>query len=512
MQALIQNLIKQISQLSFTIKCYLFMGIFWLFLGFLLSVWSTSMTFLPAFIPGVLDYGHLKPASSFILIFGAFLSFILGLAYSIMEDQAEDIANNKGVAFVAFISFKIHGLALLLGIISIFLGLNKGREYGETFWIVDNLLLLSFIIIPVLIFLSSRSSSSIKKNLSTPLIFLLLAFVGALLSYILGNFNLPSGLMTSVPLFTGLGDAAIQELYTSGFLYYLIITGLFALLYYYLPFYYKTKLYSTSIPVFVAIAFLFLIPLSAMVGLVYTPIPSWLQSIGIFSCMALNIAVIAGALNASYSVSRSSKKNIRSDALGVMIRTGILFLIITALARILLAPRVMQEFFVYSSFDPNDLLFNINSYAILIILPLSILALQKVTGKAYNKQVLNYLALFLILGVSLFYVSNLTVAVIEYFKISAISPDGKELIVKNWEESFLSGTLFIQMKDAPIWIKYLLSFRGLSLIGEILIAFGIILISGYVLLVNIVFRKIKDYLLPNLEYIEESGVSVSKES
>ena len=314
LKSFIKSLIQKVSQLEFTIKSYLLMGIFWSMLAFLLSIGSESMLFLSPLWAGVLDYGHLKPVSSLIFLFGAFLSFVMGLGYYILQKQIEVKAP---MALLAFICFKLHHLGLVLGIAGVLGGFNKGRVLGEMPWLADDIFIAAFLGFPILVIIAFAG----KKLKESSLLLLLLSLLGGLFYYVLGNFNFPTGLFTSSPLFAGVQDMALQEIYLSGLLYFVILAGLFGVLYYYVPLYYRSELYSSSIPVFVSLALLLLVPLGSMSGLVYTPTPSYLQSIGIFSSMALNFAMMAGGLNAKYSITRSGK-SYRSDALGIMLRTG----------------------------------------------------------------------------------------------------------------------------------------------------------------------------------------------
>lgn len=488
----IKGRIRRLFRIEFTVKLYLLGGIFWSVLGFLLSLGSELMLFSPPLIAGFLDYGHLKPLSSLVLLFGAFLSFLTGLAYSILRKQIEIKAP---AALLAFICFKLHHLGLALGIVGIFLGLNKGRILGEMPWIADNIFALSLLGFPVILGFGFAG-----KRLKDPsLLLIFLSLIGALFYYALGNFNLPTGLFTSTSLFAGIQDMALQEIYLGGLLYFVILSGLFGLLYYYVPLYYRSELYSSSIAVFVSMVLLFLTPLASMAGLVHSFAPSWLQSLGIFSSMALNFAMMSGGLNAKYSITRSSK-SYRSDSLGLMLRAGIFFLVLTALARALLAPRFMQAYFAYGSFAVGDPIFNVKTYALLLVFPMGLLALQNITGEAYSKRLLNWLAFFWIFGAFLFYIGNLGADLAQYSKASALDPEGQDLLVQNWRDVFFSAKLFTG--DA-LWAQYLFSFRGLALSGSFLITLGLLCTALYVFICIFVDRSQAVYEMPDLEFREK---------
>ena len=497
-KTLIRNLIRQVSQLEFTIQAYLLLGIFWSMLGYLLLIASEAMLFLGPFQPGVLDYGHLKPLSSLILIFGAFLSFVLGLGYYILQERLGPKSGVKvPMALAAFVCFKLHHFALLLGTVSVLIGFNKGRMLGEMPWFADDIFVPAFLCFPILVMIGFAGQKLKDISLS----FLFLSLLGALFYYVLGNFSFPTGFFTSSPLFTGVQDMALQELYLSGLLYFVILAGLFGVLYYYVPLYYRTELYSSSIPVFVSLALLLLVPLGAMSGLVHTFAPSYLQSLGIFCSMALNFAMVAGGLNVKYSITRSSTgKKYRSDAVGLMLRMGIFFLLFTALARALFALPFMQAWSAYGTFALRDPIFNISSYGLLLLFPLALLVLQKITARTYAKGLLGWLAFFWIIGTFLFYMGSLGAGLAEHFKASALDPEGQELLVQNWSDVFFSAKLFVG--DA-LWAQYLLSFRGLALSGNFLITLGLLFTGLYVFACSLRGRLQSTgtpYEMPDLEF------------
>ena len=500
----IKNLIRKPAKFSFIIRLYLLLGIFWSVVASLLILASEGLLFLPSPWPGFIDYGHLKPVSSLILLFGAFLSFLLGLGYSILEKDLDKLGSKLKLpmALLALFCLKLHQLGLLLGIISIFLGFNKGRMLGEMPWLVDSIFIFSLLCLPLLLVIGFLKQGLRLRE--SPHLLLFLSFACASFYYLLGNFGFPTGPFSSTPLVTGIQDMTLEALYLSGLLYFLIVAGLLGLLYYYVPFYYKTTLYSSSIPSFLSLSFLFLVPLGGLIGLLHTAAPVYLQSLGIFCTMALNFAVIAGGLNAKYSITRSDKKY-RSDALGLMLRAGIFFFLLTALARVLLAPSFMQAWLIseHGTFAPRDPIFNIQAYGLLLLFPLAIIVLQKSAGRAYPKKLLAYLAFFWILGAFLFYTGAVGASLSEHAKASALDLEGEELLAQNWSELFFSGGLYVG--DA-LWAQYLFSFRGLSFIGSFLISLGLFSTALYTLFHSL-RAKLQDseasYELPDMEFKEK---------
>ncbi len=494
------RLFQSVMGMNFTVQIYLYLGIFWTLVSLFFLLLAESFLFLPAFVPGILDYGHLKPVSSLTLLFGSFLSFVLGIAYYILDCEKKV---GKGCAGFAFVCMKLHHLAVLAGVAFVFMGASKGREFGEMPWLLDNLMMPAFLAFPIICIVTCKGGFG---QVSSSLLLLLFGMSSGAVSYFLGNFNLPSGLLTSSPLFTGIEDAVVQELYRNGLLYFVILTSLFALLFYFIPLYYKVDLYSHSTALFVCLAFLFLVPLSVGSSLFHTAYPSLLQSLGIFLTIAVNFAVLAGGFVAKYTITRSSK-SYRSDAIGVLLRSGLFFLLLMALGRMMLALPTIQAWLKYTSFTPFDPITNLQSYGLLIAFPLALVVLQNLRAKTYSIAIMNWLAFFWIMGVILLFIGNFVGGILEAVTSSAINVETKGLVHKEWEAIFFSGSFLDEWKKSfSIPSRYLIGLRGLSFIAHLFFLLGILLFSFsrvYAFLCQgRVFEKV-GYSIPDIEYKEE---------
>ncbi len=484
--------------LKSTIRIYIYLAFFWFLLGCLLTIWQETLLFSPDSHLG-LTYARLYPLSSFILLFGAFASFIFALTYYVLDKK---LTIDRSMALLAFVGMKLHQSALFLGASLLLLGYNKGRILGELPWFLDPLLFLAFAIIPLILLLSMRRSP--KKQGEAPLLLdpvlglLLIAGMGSAWSWLLGNFQLPFDFLHSVPLLSGLEDRAVEALYHSGLFSFLITAFLLALLYYFVPFYYQTKLYSSSIHHFVIASLLALTPLAAASKLLYTAAPDWLESMGIFCSIALAFAVMAGLLNAMYTISRS-EKSYHSDALGIMLRAGLFFFLLHTLLKVFWAPRFMQSWSAYTTFMPDDAFFAIHFYALMLGAVMGLIALQKITSKALSPAALGFLAVCWITGIILLYLGKLTSSIAQYNVISALDSEGG-LVYPDWEKVFFAGNLYpSSLQDAGLSItgRYLLSSSGMSYAAYILITLGLFALCLHMLFVSL-FAKQGSYQEPDL--------------
>ena len=488
-------------------KGYLYSAAFWLFVGLVLSFGTELLLFFKAPVPGLLDYGHLKPLVWLCLGFGCFYSFTWGLSYDILFRKSK---GEQGHPFfipaIALICLKLKDIAILLASVAILLGFNKGRDFGEMPWLMDQIFFLSLWGLPIVILLlfSLKSLRWDNSNPDFTIILLLVSAAGTLFYYILGNFTIPLGFLTSAPVTTGVEDMTIQALYTNGLLLFSIVTPVLALLYYYVPIYYKVELYSTSIPRFYLASLLLLSPFAAAVSLVYTVAPVWMQNVGVFTSIALHFALLAGGLNVHYTLSKSKKRFV-SDYIGILLRFSLFFLLTFAILRAILALPFLQAYFTYSSFAPSDLSFNLKAYALIAVMALAIIVWQEQIKRAFSRRLLGFICTFWIIGVLLFVPSSFLTAIFEANQVTAMQEAsaiaaGKD--TQGWGEVFFSTKLFIPADvGSSAFLSWLLSSRGLALLGELCFFIASLVFIFYAAIYMFFakkYRPAKPYALPDL--------------
>lgn len=472
MEAL-KNLIKTVSDIDLTIRAYLIAGFAWTIVAALLAVLNQVQFFLILDLPPALDYGYARPLMTLILIFGALLSFFFASSYYVLKQLTGE---SPKLSLLAFGSLKLHQLALLIGIITILAGYNSGREYGEMTWISDNLLVLALVLFLATAVDAIKSSGKTSVAAS----YTVVAAAGALIVYLLGNIGLPNSPLTQVTLFRGMEDSAVQEFYRTGVLGYFILFPLFAMLYFVVPAYYKTELYSESMASFTVAAMVVMIPFAGAAGLAFSAAPGFLQTQGVFTSIALAAAIFAGGLNAQYTISRSGKHYI-SDSTGLLLRYGIFFLLVFAVLRGLMAPFFMQAHFAYTGLNMKDLSVDALSYGLLVALGTAIIVAQKTTGRSFQSRTIGTAVFTIAMGTLLLLTGDIFQGLLQGSVQSetVVENGGTALVTTAWNDVIFAGTLYQGAEAAG---QFLLSLRGLHFVGILLIAFGALMVSIFALL------------------------------
>ncbi len=464
----IKNLITMVSDIEFTIRTYLIAGFTWAIAAVLLASLNQIQFFLILDLPPALDYGYARPLFTLSLIFGSLLSFFFAAAYHILKSVTGE---NPKLALAAWAGFKLHQTALLLGVITILAGYNAGREYGEMTWISDNLLVLSLVLFLATAITALKASG--KSDMAAT--YSIVAAAGGLIVYLLGNIGLPTGPLTQVPMFRGMEDAAIQEFYRTGVLGYFVLFPLFTMLYFFIPSYYKTPLYSQSMAAFTVFGMLVMIPFAGAAGLALSAAPAFLQTQGVFTAIALGAAILAGGLNAQYTISRSGK-HYASDSIGLLLRYGLFFLMATAVLRIIMSPIFMQAHFAYTGLNLRDLGRDGLTYGLPIAIGAALIIAQKVTNRTMSSRTAGIAAMTLGLGALLIFIGDLSQGFVQGLVQSetAVENGVTSVVAASWNEVIFAGTLYQGAGEA---MQFLLSLRSLHFIGVLLITIGTVIVS-----------------------------------
>jgi cbb3-type cytochrome oxidase subunit 1 len=308
---------------------------------------------------------------------------------------------------------------VVVALIALLSGINKGREYGELPWISDFLIAIALIIFLILLSQSLKG----KENLQVPTRYAIISGAGILAVHVFGNLSLPYGPLSSAIYFNGMQDAAVQEFYRMGVLGFFILMPAFMMLYYFVPNYYRVPLYSTKMADFQAVTTLTMTALAGGVGLVFSTADSVMQTVGIVANAALTVSVIAGVVNINQTITRSDTP-LRSDSTSNLFRIGTLFILILSLFRGVGGIRMFQERFGYTWWNFLDLSLDANSYTLLISFAGAYLMIQNMRGQAISGSGINLHLMLALAGTSLVIISNLIQGSLSYYHLKALAEDG----------------------------------------------------------------------------------------
>jgi cytochrome c oxidase cbb3-type subunit 1 len=271
------------------IRQWLTWGIIWLTVFPLVGLIVSIKFHEPDFLGGIswLTFGRLRPVHVNGVIFGAFGTTFLGLAYYFVPRLC-------GVRMYkeewGFRLLWIWNLFIATGSVSFLMGYNSGLEADEYEWPFN---ILRFIVL--LLFTVQALGTVLRrteKKFYVAMWYTVAALVWTLLNLILGNVVLPY-----FPTFSGVNSAAMHGL----FIHYVVGLWLtpagLATIYYFLPVSAENPLYSHRLSLLGFWSLAFFYPFVGIHHYLYSPIPHMNQTIAIVTSMLLIIPVWAVTVN-----------------------------------------------------------------------------------------------------------------------------------------------------------------------------------------------------------------------
>ncbi len=303
-----------------TVSGFIISSIVWgvagILAGLLISVqmWDASWNFAPYF-----TFGRLRVLHTNALAFGLGVGAIFGISYYILMRLTK-----APLAFPKLARFHLwlFNAAIALAAVSLLAGMNQSLEYAELEWPLDIGVVILWVIFAIVVFgtLVKRK----EKHMYISLWYIIATVVAVAVLYIVNNLSIPAGLFKSYHLFAGVNSANVEWWYGHNAVGFVFTTPILAMFYYFLP-------KSTGIPIFShrlsIVAFWSLVFAYLWTGahhLVYTPLPDWIQTLGIAFTIFLIAPSWGSVINGYYTVGNDWSK-MRTQYLTKFFLLGITF-------------------------------------------------------------------------------------------------------------------------------------------------------------------------------------------
>ncbi len=264
------------------IRHWLLWGFFWLMLAPTVGVIISTKFNYPEFFGthAWSTFGRLRPVHVNGVIWGAFSTLFIGLAYYITPRLAGVRVWNERWAYPLLWIWNLNLVAAVVGLTAF--GTNRGWEAGEL--ALPNVLVLTFAVLAISLQLLMTIARRVQKDLYVSLWYLIGALVWTdinLLLLIIGPYG-------TVP---GINNAALHGLFIHYVVGLWITPAGYVLIYYFLPASVRAPIYSHKLSLIGFWSLAFFYPFVGIHHYLYSPIADWAETIAIVSSMMLIIPV-----------------------------------------------------------------------------------------------------------------------------------------------------------------------------------------------------------------------------
>jgi len=278
----------------------IFWGVIGLVAGLLISaqMWNADLNFGEYF-----SFGRLRTFHTNVLAYGLGIGAEFGLFYYIV------IRLTKRPLILPKLA-RFHLWLFNIGVaaagVSLLIGMNQSLEYAEFEWPIDIAIVILWVIfaINVLGTIFARK----EKHLYVSLWYIIATVITVAILYIVNNLSIPATLTKSYHLFAGVNSANVEWWYGHNAVGFLFTTPILAMFYYFLPKSTGLPLYSHRLSIISFWSLIFAYLWTGAHHLVYTPLPDWIQTLGIAFTLFLIAPSWGSVVNGYFTVDKDWSK------------------------------------------------------------------------------------------------------------------------------------------------------------------------------------------------------------
>ena len=277
--------VRAVPQYATTVvNAFIAMTVLWALFGMSAGVWLAAEMVWPVlnFDLPWLTFGRLRTVHTNAVVFGFGGSALIGTSFYIVQRTCRARLFAPSLAWLVFMGWQA-GLAA--GMLSLFMGINTGKEYAELEWPFDLAITLIWVAYAVVFF------GTIAKRQIAP-IYVANWFYGALIIvvamlHIVNSMEMPVTAFKSFSLYAGSQDAIVQWWYGHNAVGFFLTGGFLGMMYYFLPKQSGQPTWSYRLSIVSFWGFVFTYIWAGPHHLHYSAIPDWVQGIGMVMSLIL---------------------------------------------------------------------------------------------------------------------------------------------------------------------------------------------------------------------------------
>jgi len=256
----------------------------YLVITMLVGILASFQFIWPDWAAGIpyLSFGRIRPIHTNGTLFGWLTTGYIGFwYYAIPRLCNTPLYSNK----LAKISLVLWNIIILSAVVTFALGMSQGKEYAELILPIDALVVVTWVIILINIFATIAKRK--EKQMYVTVWYTMGTLVWVALVYIIGN----------NPFYSGINDANINWFYGHNAVGLLFTASGVGMGYYFIPKAAKTPLWNHTLSMIGFWGLGFIYVWTGSHHLIYSPVPEWIQTMGIMFSILLIIPTMAVIIN-----------------------------------------------------------------------------------------------------------------------------------------------------------------------------------------------------------------------
>lgn len=303
-----------------TVQGFILSAIFWgvigLLAGLLLSaqMWNVNFNFNE-----YLAFGRLRTFHTNVLAYGLGIGAEFGVFYYLVIRLTK---RSLILPKLARFHLWLFNIGIAVAGTTLLLGWTQSLEYAEFEWPIDIAIVILWVIFAINIMGTIFKRKDEQMYVS--LWYIIATIVTVAILYIVNNLSIPAGIDKSYHLFAGVNSANVEWWYGHNAVGFLFTTPILAMFYYFLPKSTGLPIYSHRLSIISFWSLIFAYLWTGAHHLVYTPLPDWIQTLGIVFTLFL-IAPSWGSVVNGYFTVESDWSVMKTNYLTKFFIVGITF-------------------------------------------------------------------------------------------------------------------------------------------------------------------------------------------
>ena len=292
-----------------TVRNFAIATIVWGIVGMTVGLLIAMQLIKPAMNMGnqYTTFGRIRPLHTNAVIFAFVCNAIfMGVYYSLQRllktRMFSDVLSN--------IHFWGWQLIIVATAITLPLGMTTGHEYAEMEWPIDIAITLIWVTFGINMF--GTIIKRREKHMYVAIWFYIATFVTVAVLHIVNSIELPISMTKSYYVYAGVQDALVQWWYGHNAVAFVLTTPYLGMMYYYLPKMAGRPIYSYKLSILHFWSLIFIYIWAGPHHLLYTALPSWVQSLGIAFSVMLIAPSWGGMINGLLTL-RGAWDKVRED-------------------------------------------------------------------------------------------------------------------------------------------------------------------------------------------------------
>ena len=292
-----------------TVRGFALASVVWGIVGMLVGVLIAAQLAFPDLAGGIswLSYGRLRPLHTNAVIFAFGGCALMATSFHVVQRTCQVPLFLPWLAKFVFFGWQA---VIVLAVVTLPLGITRGKEYAELEWPISLLITVVWVAYAV-VFFGTIGKRRVKHIYVANWFFGAFIIAIALL-HVVNAAVMPVSLWKSYSAYAGVQDAMVQWWYGHNAVGFFLTAGFLGMMYYYIPKQAERPVYSYRLSIVHFWALIFTYMWAGPHHLHYTALPDWAQSVGMVFSLVLLAPSWGGMINGMMTLSGAWHK-LRDD-------------------------------------------------------------------------------------------------------------------------------------------------------------------------------------------------------